>query len=93
MKMATPALVVCMGLILSGGYWRWCVFTLCPAVVLRTKSASSEPVSCRKRVRMMRVWMNDDKVAFSVRQTGIPAKPAFGFVGKGGVAERVRPDV
>lgn len=69
MKTAAPALVVCMGLILSGGYWRWCVFTLCPTVVLRTKSASSGPVFDRKRVRMMRVWINMAKLLLPACQT------------------------
>lgn len=32
-------------------------------------------------------WLNVAKSLFPTRQTGAPAKPAFGFVGKGGAAE------
>lgn len=69
-RTAVPALVVFMGLILSWGCWRWGGGALCPAAVLRIKSASSGSIFDRKRVRMMRVWINIVKLLLLARQTG-----------------------
>lgn len=90
-RTAGPALVVFMGLILSWGCWCWDGGALCPAAVLRIKSASSEPAFDRKRVRMMRVWINMVKLLLRAAKLGHPQSEPLALWGKEGQRSECAP--